>query len=289
MNADERFDQQLRAALEWRADEAARRRATRRGWACGPSSGSAPGAGHHGSGTSLLSLSMSVFEGFAAIGQAWGVVEEMAEVSTAAYRALVYDDPEFADFFHAVTPVREVSRLQLGSRPAKRRGDGGIESLRAIPWVFSWTQSRIVLPAWYGPGHNPPLPVVISPHGRGATGRSNAAFFGRLPASGGFAVISPDGMGERLRNFSYGAPGQIDDLARMKTALETGIPARDAAGMAGAMQANEPAISERRNSSFSWLACALSWKDVCRSIVIAAIAVVANLIVSMVLEGLLPR
>jgi phosphoenolpyruvate carboxylase len=51
-----------------------------------------------------------------------------------------------------VTPIDEISRLRLGSRPARRRGDGGIESLRAIPWVFSWTQSRIALPAWYGLG-----------------------------------------------------------------------------------------------------------------------------------------
>ncbi|MFP5364524.1 MAG: phosphoenolpyruvate carboxylase [Thermoleophilia bacterium] len=80
------------------------------------------------------------------------VVAHMAEVSTRAYRALVYDDPDFADFFHTVTPVREVSRLQLGSRPAKRRASARIEDFRAIPWVFSWTQSRAVLPAWFGLG-----------------------------------------------------------------------------------------------------------------------------------------
>src|SRR5687767_433845 len=82
----------------------------------------------------------------------------------------------------------------------------------------------IVLPAWYGPDNHPALPVVISPHGRGATGRSNAAFFDNLPAVGFFAVISPDGMGERLENFSYGAPGQIDDLARMPAIAERALP-----------------------------------------------------------------
>ncbi|CAN5226774.1 phosphoenolpyruvate carboxylase [soil metagenome] len=80
------------------------------------------------------------------------VVAEMAAVSTAAYRGLVYGDADFADFFHAATPVREVSRLQLGSRPAKRRASARIEDFRAIPWVFSWTQSRAVLPAWFGLG-----------------------------------------------------------------------------------------------------------------------------------------
>ena len=80
------------------------------------------------------------------------VVAEMAEVSTAAYRTLVYDDPDFVGFFHTVTPVREVSRLQLGSRPPKRKTSERIEDFRAIPWVFSWTQSRAVLPAWFGLG-----------------------------------------------------------------------------------------------------------------------------------------
>ena len=80
------------------------------------------------------------------------VAAEMAEVSTAAYRELVYGDADFADFFHAATPVREVSRLQLGSRPAKRRASARIEDFRAIPWVFSWTQARAVLPAWFGLG-----------------------------------------------------------------------------------------------------------------------------------------
>ena len=80
------------------------------------------------------------------------VVADMAAVSTAAYRGLVYGDPDFADFFHAATPVREVSRLRLGSRPARRKETARIEDFRAIPWVFSWTQSRAVLPAWFGLG-----------------------------------------------------------------------------------------------------------------------------------------
>ena len=89
-------------------------------------------------------------------------------------------------------------------------------------WTIQYTShtglarvAYVVLPAWYGPNAHPPLPVVISPHGRGANGRSNAQFFGRMPGIGGFALISPDGMGRRLKRFSYGHPGQIDDLAKM--------------------------------------------------------------------------
>ncbi|MEA2293367.1 MAG: phosphoenolpyruvate carboxylase [Solirubrobacteraceae bacterium] len=80
------------------------------------------------------------------------VMARMADRSEEVYRDLVHGDPDFVAFFTAVTPIDEISRLRLGSRPAKRRADGGIEALRAIPWVFSWTQSRIVLPAWYGLG-----------------------------------------------------------------------------------------------------------------------------------------
>jgi phosphoenolpyruvate carboxylase len=76
----------------------------------------------------------------------------MADESAAVYRSLVHDDPDFVAFFEAVTPVSEISRLRLGSRPAKRTAAAGIEDLRAIPWVFSWTQARIVLPAWLGLG-----------------------------------------------------------------------------------------------------------------------------------------
>jgi phosphoenolpyruvate carboxylase len=80
------------------------------------------------------------------------LLQEMADDSAELYRSIVQDDPEFVAFFEAVTPVHEISRLRLGSRPAKRTQAGGIGDLRAIPWVFSWTQSRIVLPAWLGLG-----------------------------------------------------------------------------------------------------------------------------------------
>ena len=79
-------------------------------------------------------------------------VQRMADVSCRSYRGLVYEDFGFEAFFRAATPVEEISRQQLGSRPPKRGTTAGIEDFRAIPWVFSWTQSRIVLPAWYGLG-----------------------------------------------------------------------------------------------------------------------------------------
>ncbi|MGZ4353735.1 MAG: alpha/beta hydrolase family protein [Gaiellaceae bacterium] len=83
--------------------------------------------------------------------------------------------------------------------------------------------ATVVLPAWYGPDDNPSIPVVISPHGRSGTGLSNARYFENMPAIGGFALISPDGMGRRLRYFSYGYRGQIDDLAKMPDFAESAL------------------------------------------------------------------
>jgi phosphoenolpyruvate carboxylase len=98
-------------------------------------------------------------------------MDELAEMARESYRSLVYDEPDFPEFFRSVTPVTELSTMALGSRPARRASveprrrisqpawvvapappPAGIESLRAIPWVFSWQQARIGLPAWYGLG-----------------------------------------------------------------------------------------------------------------------------------------
>jgi phosphoenolpyruvate carboxylase len=70
-----------------------------------------------------------------------------------AYRGLVYESTRFAEFFSQTTPINEIAQLKMGSRPTRRtRGSSAIEDLRAIPWVFAWTQSRYLLPAWYGSG-----------------------------------------------------------------------------------------------------------------------------------------
>ncbi|MCP5009624.1 MAG: phosphoenolpyruvate carboxylase, partial [Aestuariibacter sp.] len=65
-------------------------------------------------------------------------------------RGVVRQDPEFVPYFRVATPEQELGKLPLGSRPAKRKPTGGIESLRAIPWIFAWAQTRLVLPAWLG-------------------------------------------------------------------------------------------------------------------------------------------
>lgn len=81
------------------------------------------------------------------------IMEELAVRSRQHYRNLIYEQPDFIDFFHQVTPIEEISQLQISSRPARRpSGKKDLSSLRAIPWVFSWTQTRFLLPSWYGVG-----------------------------------------------------------------------------------------------------------------------------------------
>jgi phosphoenolpyruvate carboxylase len=79
-------------------------------------------------------------------------MDALAVESFAAYRNLVYETPGFVPLFRAITPIREISTLNIGSRPASRTSSERIEDLRAIPWVFSWSQCRILLPGWYGAG-----------------------------------------------------------------------------------------------------------------------------------------
>jgi len=76
----------------------------------------------------------------------------LAVTSHAAYRGLVHDDPSFLEFFQAVTPVDVIERMQIGSRPVTRGSSTGVEALRAIPWMFAWSQSRHMLPGWFGVG-----------------------------------------------------------------------------------------------------------------------------------------
>ncbi|MEA5535986.1 phosphoenolpyruvate carboxylase [Crocosphaera sp. XPORK-15E] len=81
------------------------------------------------------------------------IMEELASWARKAYRGLIYEQPDFIDFFMSVTPIPEISQLQISSRPARRKSaKKDLSTLRAIPWVFSWTQSRFLLPAWYGVG-----------------------------------------------------------------------------------------------------------------------------------------
>ncbi len=100
----------------------------------------------------LWSVLVAVAQGAASIPEAWREqLDSMAKSSFVAYRALV-DHPSFSRSFRTVTPIADIESLHIGSRPARRVASERIEDLRAIPWVFAWTQCRCLIPAWYGLG-----------------------------------------------------------------------------------------------------------------------------------------
>ncbi|CAM8903978.1 unnamed protein product [Rhodiola kirilowii] len=78
------------------------------------------------------------------------LLDEMAVTATKEYRSIVFQEPRFVEYFRLATPELEYGRMNIGSRPSKRKPSGGIESLRAIPWIFAWTQTRFHLPVWLG-------------------------------------------------------------------------------------------------------------------------------------------
>ncbi|MBE0620361.1 MAG: phosphoenolpyruvate carboxylase, partial [Burkholderiales bacterium] len=78
------------------------------------------------------------------------VMRSLSAHAYQAYRRLVYETPGFVDYFRMTTPIAEIAQLNIGSRPAARKATWRIEDLRAIPWVFSWAQCRVLLPGWYG-------------------------------------------------------------------------------------------------------------------------------------------
>ena len=80
------------------------------------------------------------------------VMDELADLARTEYRSLVYETEGFAEVFRALTPITEIAKLNIGSRPSSRTASPRIQDLRAIPWVFSWSQARIMLPGWYGTG-----------------------------------------------------------------------------------------------------------------------------------------
>jgi phosphoenolpyruvate carboxylase len=104
----------------------------------------------------------------------------LAASSLKAYRDLVFGSPEFFEYFRAATPLDVIERMHIASRPAARSGGNGVDALRAVPWVFAWTQSRHMLPGWFGFGSG--LQAALQLHGDDVIGQMTAhwPFFGHL-------------------------------------------------------------------------------------------------------------
>jgi phosphoenolpyruvate carboxylase len=128
----------------------------------------------------------------------------LAQASNLQYRALVHDDPVFTEFFQAATPVDVIERMQIGSRPVSRSDSRDVESLRAIPWMFAWSQSRHMLPGWFGSGSG--LEAVVGQFGASMLGD----MYGRWP----FFEALVDGIEVMLARADLGIAAFYDQLAR---------------------------------------------------------------------------
>jgi phosphoenolpyruvate carboxylase len=102
-------------------------------------------------------------------------MDVMAREARTTYRTLVHDNPEFYDFFRAVTPIDVIERMQIGSRQTSREDKSGIEGLRAVPWLSAWSQCRYMLPGWFGAGTA--LSVVSAQLGEGVVSDMYARWF----------------------------------------------------------------------------------------------------------------
>jgi phosphoenolpyruvate carboxylase len=127
----------------------------------------------------------------------------LADSSRALYRARVHDDPAFVEYFHAVTPLDVIERMQIGSRPLTRESGSGVEALRAIPWMFAWSQSRHMLPGWFGVGTG--LEAVV--------GRYGADLLGEMYARWPFVAALLDDVEVVLAKADMGIAEFYDQLA----------------------------------------------------------------------------
>jgi phosphoenolpyruvate carboxylase len=125
--------------------------------------------------TGVLDAACLGLEKHAVPGEWETVLDGVARAARDAYRRLVYETPDFAVYFREATPIDLVEVLRIGSRPARRSADADIEQLRAIPWVFAWTQSRHLIPAWYGIG------TALAEAVRGGGGEALAAMVRHWP------------------------------------------------------------------------------------------------------------
>jgi phosphoenolpyruvate carboxylase len=111
----------------------------------------------------------------------WAIMDKLSVSACAAYRKLVFDTPGFVDFFRSATPISEIAGLNIGSRPASRKPSQSINDLRAIPWVFSWSQCRLAIPGWYGFGTALSQWLADAPEGREKALKNLQAMYATWP------------------------------------------------------------------------------------------------------------
>jgi phosphoenolpyruvate carboxylase len=154
---------------------------------------------------SAVALAAAGYHGPELVDTRWReALAALSRASQQAYRAMVHEDAGFVEFFQAVTPVDVIERMQIGSRPVSRAQGRDIESLRAIPWLFAWSQSRHMLPGWFGSGSG--LAAAVEEFGSSILGD----MYGRWP----FFEAIVDDVEVSLARADMGIADFYDQLAR---------------------------------------------------------------------------
>jgi len=138
-------------------------------------------------------------------------LDEIAAHAHRAYRSLVYETDGFAEYFFSATPIHEIAELNIGSRPSARRNSGRIEDLRAIPWVFSWGQCRLLLPGWYGFGSG--VEAYLGAAGSAAARRGRQELLRRMAAEWPFFRALTSNMEMVLAKTDLGIASRYTQLA----------------------------------------------------------------------------
>jgi phosphoenolpyruvate carboxylase len=174
-------------------------------------------------------------------------MEELSGDAMAAYRSLVYGTEGFVEYFRATTPIGEIAELNIGSRPASRKASTRIEDLRAIPWVFSWAQCRVMLPGWFGFG----AAVAAYRARHGEAGAAQLArmwrewtFFRALLSNLDMLLAKADlSVAARYRELAAAQPHAREIFARIGTEFDATVKALFAITGANAFLDANPALA----------------------------------------------
>jgi phosphoenolpyruvate carboxylase len=176
------------------------------------------------------------------------ILEDLSRRAFGAYRALVYETPGFADYFRAATPIAEIAELNIGSRPVSRTASPRIEDLRAIPWVFGWSQSRVMLPGWLGFGSAVEAWLAAAPSRAGALAklremRARWPFFRVALANMEMVLAKSDlGIAARYAGLVPDAGLRERVFGAIRHEYEAALGAVTAIG-GGALLADQPALA----------------------------------------------
>ena len=184
-------------------------------------------------------------------------MEELSADAMAAYRDLVYGTAGFVEYFRATTPIGEIAELNIGSRPASRKASTRIEDLRAIPWVFSWAQCRVMLPGWYGFGSA--VGAFVSR--RGGAGSELLSrmwrewpFFRALLSNLDMLLAKADlSVAERSRELADGQRAADAIFARIRGEFDVTVKALFAINGAAAFLDSNPALARSIRNRFPYL------------------------------------